>query len=370
MLYFYILFETSLIPIFLIVLFNGYQPERFSAGLALLFYTLLASLPLLFVCRQLVNFSSPSFLRLPFVSILTHTENCHGFIFSAALFRGFLVKLPLYGCHQWLPKAHVEAPVAGSIILAAILLKLGGFGLYRFSLFLDSNSVWIDLVLAIALVGASLIALLCLRQLDLKVLIAYSSVSHIGFVVAGYLLNSAWGVLAATLMIIAHGVCSSGIFAGANLIYLRSHSRLITLNKGVLSILPTFSIFWFLLALGNIGAPPTINLIREILALVCLVNSSLVRIFALSALTFLAAAYTLILYRVTQHGVPSATLNSPSSLNQVELSLLFQHCAWLFLLPLSLGLILYTNITLFFHSSSNLSPSSCSFSFLVFNEDF
>lgn len=367
--YFYVLFEASLLPIFLIVLYGGYQPERFAAGVALLFYTLLASLPLLFILRQLSLYISLSFLRVSCYSLFSPISSFHNLILRVALFTGFLVKLPLFGCHQWLPKAHVEAPVAGSIILAAILLKLGGFGLFRFSRFLDSSSFWISLILAVALPGASLIALLCLRQLDLKILIAYSSVRHIGFVVAGYLLDSSWGVIAATLMIIAHGICSSGIFAGANLIYVRSHSRLMVLNKGILSILPLFSLFWFILALGNMGAPPTINLIREILALICLINTSIYSLPALAALTFLAAAYTLILYSVTQHGYPAVALRKPSTLNQIETTLLFQHCVWLFTLPLAVGLVFYTNITLLSRSKSYLSLFSGTSSLLILHKN-
>ena len=151
--------------------------------------------------------------------------------------------------------------------------------------------------------------------------------------------------MGALLIMIAHGVCSSGIFAGANTIYLRSNSRLLSLNKGVLSWLPFFTLLWFLLSLGNIGGPPTINLIREIMSIIGIFNFNTLIVLPISGITFLAAAYTLVLYRGTQHGETPASLVACTPLSAAERLILTGHAYWLFLLPLPLTAFVYNHIT-------------------------
>lgn len=325
---FYLFFEASLVPIFLIVLGWGYQPERLKASLALLFYTLTASLPLLvlIIFRQQIN--NCSFRRVLIIWVLsqsTFQSQVIGFFWLLA----FLVKLPVFIFHQWLPKAHVEAPVVGSIILAALLLKLGGLGIYRLSFILLWDGRLKRALLRVSLVGGGLIAILCLRQLDIKVLIAYSSIRHIAFTRRGYLRGSTWGFIGATIIILAHGVCSSALFASANLLYLRSSSRLIGLNTGIVQLLPRFRLFFFLIRLGNIGAPPTLNLVREVTSIIGLLTLSSIVVFPVILLTFFAAAYTLILYSSTQHGKPSNHSMSQLSLHKLESWILFSHVVWL-----------------------------------------
>lgn len=331
---FYIMFEISLLPIFFIVLGWGYQPERLGARIALLFYTLTASLPLLLTIIWLSNNSYYSFFFLN-SSALTQWAGIHSFFLSFILLTGFLVKLPIFSLHQWLPKAHVEAPVVGSMILAAVLLKLGGFGLYRLLNSISLNADRILFISSVTAVGGGLIAILCLRQLDIKVLIAYSSVRHMAFTAVGYLSGITFGVLSATLIIIRHGVCSSALFAGANTLYQRSHSRLITLNKGTINFLPSFSFFWFIICLGNIGAPPTVNCVREILGVITCINLSDSMTFPVVLLTFFAAAYTLVLYRTTQHGRPRGSSFSPIPLTNADSWLYFSHFIWLGYLSLA-----------------------------------
>lgn len=155
----------------------------------------------------------------------------------------FLVKFPAYLVHLWLPKAHVEAPVSGSIILAGVLLKLGGFGLFLVTPVINFRCLYINVVIILCMLGGGFIAVLILRATDLKVAIAYSSVVHIRIVIVTLLRVSVVGVIGAVIIILVHGLTSSGMFRGVNIIYERRHSRSLVLNKGLLSFLPLFSLF-------------------------------------------------------------------------------------------------------------------------------
>jgi len=178
----------------------------------------------------------------------------------------FLVKLPVFIGHLWLPKAHVEAPVVGSIILASILLKLGGYGLIRLSNIIIFNSV-VSYILSVALTGSALIGLICLTQMDMKVIIAYSSVAHMGITIGGVVYLTQIGVAGALILIIAHGLRSSIIFFGGNALYLRSFSRSIVLRKGFLSSIPLISFFWLFTIIRSIATPPIINLMAEVMCI-------------------------------------------------------------------------------------------------------
>lgn len=294
---FYLFFERRLIPTLFLILGWGYQPERLQAGLYLLFYTLFASLPLLIGLFYIIN----NFYTLNFIFLKEF--RIQNFLLYLFLVFAFLVKIPIFLVHLWLPKAHVEAPVSGSIILAGVLLKLGGYGLIRvFSVIINIsiklNIFWIVL----SLVGGFLVSLVCLRQIDLKALVAYSSVAHIRLVIGGLMVLLRWGWGFSYALIIAHGLCSSGLFYLVNLTYERLGSRSLLINKGILTFMPRIAIWWFLLCSSNMAAPPSLNLLGEIGLLNRVLSWSQISIILLMLVSFFRAAYSLYLYSYSQHG--------------------------------------------------------------------
>nr|AMP43711.1 NADH dehydrogenase subunit 4 [Dialysis sp. KW-2016] len=316
---FYLFFESSLVPTLFLVLGWGYQPERLQAGIYLLFYTLFGSLPLL-VCIFFMYYNMNTMNLFMLNRIYSYELLYIGMIFA------FLVKMPMFLVHLWLPKAHVEAPVAGSMILAGILLKLGGYGLFRVLVFLQEmgmkyNFIWIS----ISLVGGVLISLVCLRQTDLKALIAYSSVCHMGIILSGLMTLSYWGMSGSYVLMIAHGLCSSGLFCLANISYERLSSRSLLINRGMLNFMPSMALWWFLLCSANMSVPPTINLLGEISLLNSIISWSWLSMIMLSLLSFFSAVYTLYLYSYSQHGKLYSGLYSVSGGNIREYLLLFLH---------------------------------------------
>lgn len=317
---FYVFFERRLIPTIFLIFGWGYQPERLQAGLYLLFYTLFASLPLLIV----LFYFKRNFFTLNFMFLKDF--RLERFLFYFFLVFAFLVKMPIFIVHLWLPKAHVEAPVSGSMILAGVLLKLGGYGLIRvFSVILNLsiklNIYWIIL----RLVGGFLVSLICLRQIDLKALVAYSSVAHISLVIGGLIVLISWGWGFSYTLIIAHGLCSSGLFFLVNLFYERLRRRSLLINKGILTFIPRISIWWFLLCSRNMAAPPTINLLGEIGLLNRVIGWSKILIIVLIFISFFRAAYTLYLYSFSQHGKFNISNFSFSFALNREYLILFLH---------------------------------------------
>nr|YP_009640822.1 NADH dehydrogenase subunit 4 [Hystrichopsylla weida qinlingensis]QCU82656.1 NADH dehydrogenase subunit 4 [Hystrichopsylla weida qinlingensis] len=316
---FYLFFEGSLIPTLLLILGWGYQPERLQAGMYLMFYTLFASLPLLL--SMMFLYKGMNHLYIPLMNNL----NLENYLIYFFLIMAFLFKMPMYIVHLWLPKAHVEAPISGSMILAGVLLKLGGYGLLRVFPMLMNMVKFNSFMMSVSMLGASMVGFICLMQSDMKSLIAYSSVVHMGMVLGGIFTMSSWGLEGAYILMIAHGLCSSGMFCLANICYERLGSRSLLVNKGLLNIMPSMALFWFLLSSSNMAAPPSINLLGEIWLINSLLSWSIYMMLVIGVMSFISAAYSLFLFSYSQHGMNYSGMYSCSSGMIREFLLLFLH---------------------------------------------
>jgi len=314
---FYVFFEATLIPMYIIIGVWG-GPRRVYAAFKFFLYTLLGSLLMLVALAYLYNASGSfdilAWHRLP---LDAQTQTLLFFAFFAA----FAVKVPMWPVHTWLPDAHVEAPTGGSVVLAAIMLKLGCYGFLRFSLPIapDASQEWAPLMITLSLIAVIYIGLVAMVQQDMKKLVAYSSIAHMGFVTLGTFMFSSLGIAGGLVQMIAHGFVSGAMFLCIGVLYDRVHSREIAAYGGVVNTMPKFAAFAVLFGMANCGLPATAGFVGEWMVILGAVQHNFwIGLLAATAL-ILGAAYTLWMIKRVYFGpVANDNVRELTDLNRRE----------------------------------------------------
>ena len=319
---FYLFFEGGLIPMFLIIGIWG-GPRRVYSAFKFFLFTLLGSVLMLVAIITIYwKTGTTDFVKLYEIGIDLKYQN----LLWLAFFTSFAVKTPMWPVHTWLPDAHVEAPTAGSVLLAAILLKMAGYGFIRFSLglFPIASEFFIPLIYSLSLIAIVFTSLVALMQEDMKKLIAYSSVAHMGFVTLGIFTLNQQGLTGSIIQMISHGLVSAALFFCVGVVYDRTHSRLISSYGGIVKIMPKYSVVFMVFTLGAIGLPGTSGFVGEFLILIGAFQKSFLVATIASLGIILAAGYMLWLYkRVIFGNLVNKKLFKISDLNKSEMFILW-----------------------------------------------
>nr|YP_011003674.1 NADH dehydrogenase subunit 4 [Gracilaria eucheumatoides]WPS66076.1 NADH dehydrogenase subunit 4 [Gracilaria eucheumatoides] len=301
LLWFYIFFESVLIPMFLIIGVWGSRERKIRAAYQFFLYTLVGSL--LMLLALLVIYFEVGTMDFQILQHYTFSEYKQ-IIFWLAFFSSFAVKIPMIPFHIWLPEAHAEAPTAGSVILAGILLKMGGYGFLRFSLpmFPEASIYFTPLVFTLSIIAILYASLTTLRQIDLKKIIAYSSVSHMGFVTIGIFSLNLHGIEGSILLMLSHGLVSSALFLCIGILYDRYKTRILKYYGGLIQVMPLFGTFFLFFTFANLGFPGTSSFVGELLVLMGVFQINRILTFLASMGIILGAAYSIWLFNRVSFG--------------------------------------------------------------------
>lgn len=338
--YFYVFFESLLIPMFILIGVWGARKRKIKAGYLFFLYTLFGSLVMLFGVLYLFMITGSTNY---FVLLNTVLEPEQQRLIWFCFFMAFAVKMPLYPFHIWLPEAHVEAPTVGSMLLASLLLKLGGYGFLRFSLSMlqEGSAYFNSLVSTLALLGVIYGSISTIRQIDLKRVIAYSSVAHMNLVMLGLFSYNLQGIEGAIYLMVGHGVVSTALFFCVGVIYDRYHSRLLRYYSGLVTVMPLFTFFFFAFTLANMSFPGTSNFMGELLMFLGIFAKNSTTLLLSTAGIVLSAVYSVWLFnRVAFGTLKTEYISRFSDINRRECAILASLLIPMIVLGISANFIL------------------------------
>nr|UZT67467.1 NADH dehydrogenase subunit 4 [Pujadella villari] len=318
---FYFFFESSMIPTLILIMGWGTQFERWEASIYMMMYTLFASLPMMIILIKIYfNFNS---LNMIILNNLNLINNKYMYMY---LLLAFLIKMPMFFFHLWLPKAHVEAPITGSMLLAGIMLKLGSYGLLRMMMIMEKICMKMNMFIMIfSILGAMYISLICFQQMDMKMLIAYSSIVHMNMTISSLMTMNSWGYKGSLIMMVSHALISSMLFLLVNMIYDRTKSRSLIINKGLNNLMPSLTLFWFLASIFNSASPPSMALFSEIFMIISMLLWNKIFMLILMILILTNMIYMMFFYSTSQHGIIYKNLNFNLFINKKEYLILLLH---------------------------------------------
>nr|QHD26492.1 NADH dehydrogenase subunit 4 [Lepidotrigona terminata] len=316
---FYFMFESSLLIIFYMVMKWGYGEFRFNSSFYLMFYTLVFSLPMLYlIFSMLVIFNTMNFYIMEMIVTKMNKFKFIYFIMS------FMVKIPMYMVHGWLLKAHVEASFFSSMVLASVMLKLGSYGVIRMLYIMkDMFNECYCYFISISVFGMLMMSFMCMSQIDFKIIIAISSIVHMSIMTMGMLLMNKTGIYGSYYMMISHGFISSGLFYLTNLIYLKTNSRMMYVNKGMVNSIPSLMMFLSLMCFCNVGSPFSLNLISEIIIMLSLINWMKYIMIVIMIYCMLSFIYSIYLFSFIYNGklFMAFKMSEPKMMNYLSLML-------------------------------------------------